>query len=216
MAISRTVPVDSSDSEVVDEAETVVRTTLGVLVIVVWGRTEEDFEEARVCDVRVVAPSRPVLEVPKPGTFPDAVGLTVELDGPPVAVTGQTVVERATTTVVTSPTVQPLADAAVGQAVIVDDWVVKIVLVVIGTEEFSRSEVLTMAEPEAEGVTATAAVSDVAVAGTGTGLVSVGRDELSDASEAVTGQIVVSTTTTTVVSPTSLTVVEVPVTKLVV
>jgi hypothetical protein len=86
VAISRTVPVDSSVSEVVDEAETVVRTRLGVLVMVVWGRrTEEDLttEEKRDGDaVRVVAPSAPVLEVPKPGTFPEAVGLTVELDAP--------------------------------------------------------------------------------------------------------------------------------------
>jgi hypothetical protein len=208
--------VDSSTGlvELVDEAEAeaVVRTTLGVLVMVVWGRTEE-----RRVDVvrRVLAPWAPVLEAPKPGTFPDAVGRTVELDGTPVAVTGQMVVETATTTVVTSPTVQsPDAAVPVGQAVMVDVWEVKMVLVVIGTEELNSSEVLAMEGPEAEGVTATAAVSDVAVAGTGTGLVSVGRRaaELAEASDAVTGQMVVSTTTTTVVSPASLTLVDVPVT----
>lgn len=170
MAISRTVPVDSSDSEVVDEAETVVTTTLGVLVMVVWARTEED-DDFSVDDerddavVRVVAtPWAPVFEAPKPGTFPEAVGLMVELDAPSVAVTGQTVVETATTTVVTSPTVQ--SDAAVGQDEMVDVWDEKIVLVVIGTEAFCSSEVLMMEEAEAEGVTTTAAVSDVAVAGT--------------------------------------------------
>lgn len=219
---------DSSDPDVAvdddDEAETVVRTTLG-LVMVDWARTEEDpepeadFEEMKTEDerdgdaVRVVAPCAPVLDVPKPGIFPEAVGRTVELDGTSVAVTGQMVVERATTTVVTSPTVQ--SDTAVGQAVMVEEWVVKIVLVVMGTEvEFCRSEVLPTPEPEAEceGVSATAAVSDVAVVRTGTGFVRVGSTELSAASEAVTGQIVVPTTTTTVVSPASLTLVEVPVT----
>lgn len=215
MAISRTVPVESSDSEVVDEAETVVTTTLGVLVMVVWARTEEEKEDMSVEErddavVRVVAPCAPVLDALKPGTLPEPVGLTVELDAPSVAVTGQMVVETATTTVVTSPTVQ--SDAAVGQDEMVDVCDEKIVLVVMGTEAFCSSEVLMMAEPEAEGVTATAAVSDVAVAGTGTGLVSEVRLEVSEASEAVTGQMVVSTTTTTVVSPASLTPVEVPVT----
>lgn len=97
---------------------------------------------------------------------------------------------------------------------IVEEWVVKIVLVVMGTVEFCRSEVLPRPDPEAEceGVSATAAVSDVAVVSTGTGFVAVGSTELSEASEAVTGQIVVPTTTTTVVSPISLTLVEVPVT----
>lgn len=197
----------------VDEAETVVKTTLGVLVMVVWARTEDEeemtVEERDDAVVRVVAPCAPVRDAPKPGTFPEPVGL-LELDTPPVAVTGQTVVETATTTVVTSPTVQ--SDAAVGQDEMVDVWDEKIVLVVMGTEAFCSSEVLMMAEPEAEGVTATAAVSDVAVAGTGTGLVSEVRKDVSEASEAVTGQIVVSTTTTTVVSPASLTPVEVPVT----
>lgn len=208
----------------VDEAETVVSTTLG-LVMVDWARTDEDPEPTADLDemntederdgdaVRVVAPCAPVLEAPKPGMFPDAVGRIVELPGPSVAVTGQTVVERATTTVVTSPTVQ--SDLAVGQAVIVEEWVAKIVLVVIGTEvEFCSSEVLPMPDPEAEceGVSATAAVSDVAVVRTGTGFVSVGSTEVSEASEAVTGQMVVPTTTTTVVSPASLTLVEVPVT----
>lgn len=206
----------------VDEAETVVSTTLG-LVMVDWARTDEDPEPDADFDemnddrdgdaVRVVAPCAPVLDAPKLGIFPEAVGRTVELDGISVAVTGQTVVERATTTVVTSPTVQ--SDLAVGQAVIVEEWVVKIVLVVMGTEvEFCRSEVLTRPDPEAEceGVSATAAVSDVAVVSTGTGFVAVGSTELSEASEAVTGQIVVPTTTTTVVSPISLTLVEVPVT----
>ena len=200
---------DPSDPDVVvGEAETVVRTTLG-LVMVDWARTDERDGDA----MRVVAPCAPVLDVPKPGTLPEAVGRAVDLDEPPVAVTGQTVVERATTTVVTSPTVQ--SDAAVGQAVIVEEWVVKMVLVVMGTEvEFCTSEVLPTPDPEAgcEGVSATAAVSDVAVVRTGTGSVWVGRTELSEASEAVTGQIVVPTTTTTVVSPASLTVVEVPVT----
>lgn len=226
MAISRTDDSSGADEVVVDDAGTVVRTTLG-LVMVDWARTDEDpvpdavfdemnTEDAREADaVRVVAPCAPVLDVPKPGMFPEAVGRTVELDGPSVAVTGQTVVERATTTVVTSPTVQ--SDLAVGQAVMVEEWVVKIVLVVMGTEvEFCSSEVLPIPEPEAEseGVTATAAVSDVAVVrtGTGTGFVSVGGAELSAASEAVTGQIVVPTTTTTVVSPASLTDVDVPVT----
>lgn len=202
----------------VDEAGTVVRTTLAWLVMVDWARTDEDLDEMNTEDerdwdaVRVVAPCAPVLEVPKPGTFPDAVGRMVELPGTSVAVTGQTVVERATTTVVTSPTVQ--SDLAVGQAVIVEEWVAKIVLVVIGTVEFCRSEVLPTPDPEAEceGVSATAAVSDVAVTRTGTGFVSVGSTELSEASEAVTGQMVVPTTTTTVVSPASLTLVEVPVT----
>lgn len=206
-----------------------VRTTLG-LVMVDWTRTDEDPEpEADLDDMKVewegdavgvVGPCAPVLDALNPGTLPEAVGRTVELDGTSVAVTGQTVVERATTTVVTSPTLQSDADAdaAVGQAVIVEEWVVKIVLVVMGTVEFCSREVLPMPEPDAacEVVTATAAVSDVAVVSTGTGFVSVGRAELSVASEAVTGQIVVSTTTTTVVSPASLTVVEVPVTKLVV
>lgn len=208
-----------------DEAGTVVRTTLG-LVMVDWARTDEDpedFDEMNTEDeregdaVRVVAPCAPVLDVPKPGMFPEAVGRMVELDGTSVAVTGQMVVERATTTVVTSPTVQ--SDLAVGQAVIVEEWVVKIVLVVMGTVEFCfSSEVLPIPEPDAEreGVTATAAVSDVAVVRTGIGFVSVGGGgggaELSEASEAVTGQIVVPTTTTTVVSPASLTDVEVPVT----
>ena len=156
MAISRTDDSSAAD-ELVDEAETVVRTTLG-LVMVDWARTDEDPEPEAVFDemnddrdgdaVRVVAPCAPVLDVAKPGTFPEAVGRTVELDGTSVAVTGQTVVERATTTVVTSPTVQ--SDEAVGQAVIVEEWVVKIVLVVIGTVEFCRSEVLPMADPEAE------------------------------------------------------------------
>lgn len=228
MAISRTEDPSSEDADldVVDEAGTVVRTTLG-LVMVDWARTDEDpedFDEINTEDewdgiaVRVVALCAPVLDVPKPGMFPEAVGRTVELDGTSVAVTGQTVVERATTTVVTSPTVQ--SDLAVGQAVIVEEWVVKIVLVVMGTDvEFCcSSEVLTIPEPEAEseGVTATAAVSDVAVVKTGTGFVSAGGGgggaELSEASEAVTGQIVVPTTTTTVVSPASLTDVEVPVT----
>lgn len=220
MAISRTEDSSAAD-EVVDEAETVVRTTLG-LVMVDWARTDEDPEPDADFDemnddrdgeaVKVVAPCAPVLDVAKPGTFPEAVGRTVELDGTSVAVTGHTVVERATTTVVTSPTVQ--SDEAVGQAVIVEEWVVKIVLVVMGTVEFCRSEVLIMADPEAEceGVSATAAVSDVAVVSTGTGFVAVGSTELSEASEAVTGQIVVPTTTTTVVSPISLTLVEVPVT----
>lgn len=221
MAISRTD--DSSDVRlVVDDAWTVVRTTLA-LVMVDWARTEDDpdvLDEMKVEDwrddapVRVVAPCAPVLDAPKPGTFPDPVGRTVELDGPSVAVTGQTVVESATTTVVTSPTVQ--SDTAVGQAVMVDEWVVKIVLVVICTAvEFCASELLPTPEPEAayEGVTATAAVSDVAVTRTGTGLVSVGGGTaVSEASAAVTGQIVVPTTTTTVVSPISLTDVEVPVT----
>lgn len=201
-----------------DEADTVVMTTLGVLRMVVWGRMdleedptiEEDRDDAVV---NVVAPSAPVLEEPKPGTFPEAVGLMVEWEAPSVAVTGHTVVDTATTIVVRSPTVQ--SDAAVGQVAIVDVWDVKIVLVVIGTEALCSSEVVLMMaepEPEAEGVTATAAVSDVAVAGTGTGLVSEARAELSEASEAVTGQIVVSTTTTKVVSPASFTPVEVPVT----
>lgn len=222
MAISSTVPDDSDSDEL--EAETVVRTTLE-LVMVDWTRTEDDaeplvFEDTEVDRdgdlVKVVAPRAPVLDVPKPGTFPDAVGLTVELLTLSVAVTGQIVVERATTTVVTSPTLQ--SDAAVGQAVIVEEWVVKIVLVVIATEvEFTagcRSEVLPTPEPEGadDGVTATAAVSDVAVVSTGTGLLAVARTELSEASAAVTGQIVVPTTTTTVVSPASLTVVDVPVT----
>lgn len=206
-----------------DEAETVVRTTLG-LVMVDWARTDEDPEPDADLDemntederdgdaVRVVAPCAPVLDVPKPGTFPDAVGRMEECPEPSVAVTGQTVVERATTTVVTSPTVQ--SDLAVGHAVIVEEWVAKIVLVVIGTVEFCRSEVLPTPDPEAEceGVSATAAVSDVAVVRTGTGFVAVGSTELSEASEAVTGQIVVPTTTTTVVSPASLMLVEVPVT----
>lgn len=226
MAISRTEPVDSSDDDevvVVDEAETVVRTTLGVLVMVVCARTEDDEEGAGRDEafVSVVAPCAPVFEAPNPGTCPEAVGLTVpvpvELDATWVdatwlAVTGQMVVETATTIVVTSPTVQ--SAAAVGQDEIVDVWEVKIVLVVMGTEALcSSDDVLMMEEPEAdEGVTATAAVADVAVAGTGTGLVSEARAELAEASEAVTGQMVVSTTTTTVVSPASLTPVEVPVT----
>lgn len=205
----------------VDEAETVVSTRLG-LVMVDWARTDEDpeadldemnTEDERDGDaVRVVAPCAPVLDVPKPGMFPDAVGRMVEFPEPSVAVTGQTVVERATTTVVTSPTVQ--SDLAVAQAVIVEEWVAKIVLVVIGTVEFCRSEVLPTPDPEAEceGVSATAAVSDVAVVRTGTGFVAVGSTELSEASEAVTGQMVVPTTTTTVVSPASLMLVEVPVT----
>lgn len=214
---------DSSDLDVVDEAETVVSTRLG-LVMVDCARTDEDpepdadFDEMNTEDerdgdaVRVVAPCAPVLEVPRPGTFPDAVGRMVEFPEPSVAVTGHTVVERATTTVVTSPTVQ--SDLAVAQAVIVEEWVEKIVLVVIGTVEFCRREVLPTPDPEAEceGVSATAAVSDVAVVRTGTGFVAVGSTELSEASEAVTGQMVVPTTTTTVVSPASLMLVEVPVT----
>lgn len=127
---------------------------------------------------------------------------------PSAAVTGQMVVETATTTVVTSPVLQAEADGA--HELMVEEEVEKMVLVVNCVKD--EVEVLVLVLTAAAGVVvAEAEEATGVVCALAATLLSLANKELTEASEAVTGQIVVSTTTTTVVSaPFSSVEVEVP------